>query len=74
MYNLEVLTGFLLVVELTAVLVIILFLLALNFEGRRSSHPTPMVWGYSILFVSYAFFCHVFTRPQPFKFLNALGH
>jgi NADH:ubiquinone oxidoreductase subunit 6 (subunit J) len=41
-YNLEVLTGFLLVVELTAVLVLILFLLALNFEGRRSSHATPM--------------------------------
>jgi hypothetical protein len=33
-YNLEVLTGFLLVVEFTAFFVLILFLLALNFEGR----------------------------------------
>ena len=33
-YNLEVLSGFLLVVEFTAFFVIILFLLALNFEGK----------------------------------------
>jgi NADH:ubiquinone oxidoreductase subunit 6 (subunit J) len=43
--NLEVLTSFLIIVELTAILIIIIFLMSLNFEGRRQAQAKPPVYG-----------------------------
>jgi hypothetical protein len=72
-YNLEVLTGFLFVVEATALLVLILFLLALNFEGRQTSIKLPLLYGWGVLIGAYLFFCYAYTRPYFFKHLNAIA-
>jgi hypothetical protein len=72
LYNLEVLTGFLFVVELTAVLVLVLFVLALNFEGRTSQATQALYWGYALLVAVFALLLHMFTRPVDFKGLNTL--
>jgi hypothetical protein len=73
-YNIEVLTGFLFVVEATAALVLILFLLALNYEGRPSTRggSAPMAW--LLLTALYALFCFAYTRPVNFKSLNPSSH
>lgn len=72
LYNLEVLTGFLFVVELTAVLVLVLFVLALNFEGRTSQATQALYWGYALLVAVFALLLHMFTRPVDFRGLNML--
>jgi hypothetical protein len=70
-YNLEVLTGFLLVVEFTAFFVVILFLLALNFEGKLSNTYLLPTFYASILILGYLFFVCSFSKPASLDFLNA---
>lgn len=70
-YNLEVLTGFLLVVEFTAFFVIILFLMALNFESKLANVDHTLLTYAIILFLSYLFFFFTFSKPDSLDFLNA---
>lgn len=70
-YNLEVLTGFLLVVELTVFFIIILFLLALNFDGKLSNKIEKIIYYcFSLIFI-YLFFFYSFSKPVSLEFLNA---
>lgn len=72
-YNLEVLTGFLFVVEITAFFIIILFLLTLNFEGSLlNKSKNFMVFSFALLAV-YLFFLTIFTRHHGIAFLNAVN-
>ena len=70
-YNLEVLSGFLLVVEFTAFFVIILFLLALNFEGKLLNRDVTWVTFFIPLSLVYLFCLYVFSKPASLDFLNA---
>lgn len=73
-YNLEVLTGFLFVLELTAFFIIILFLLALNFTGRlpnKDNFGAKCGMGFIIL---YLFFFYAFSKPASLEILNATHH
>lgn len=73
-YNLEVLTGFLLVVELTAFLVLLLFLLSINYEGKFNNNKNSLFvgWFFSMLF--FLFFLFLQFRPYFFKSLNPISH
>lgn len=73
-YNLEVLTGFLFVVELTAFFIIILFLLTLNFEGSLVNKSKSFLVFSFVLVGVYLLFLYVFTRPTALTFLNAVTH
>lgn len=71
-YNLEVLSGFLLVVEFTAFFVMVLFLLALNFEGRLTNKNLNLLNFLWLLPGSYLFFLSSFSKPVSLENLNAL--
>lgn len=73
-YNLEVLTGFLLVVELTAFLVLLLFLLSINYEGKLNNNKNSLFagWFFSMLF--FLFFLFLQFRPYFFKDLNPISY
>lgn len=73
-YNLEVLTGFLLVVELTAFFIIVLFLLTLNFEGSLVNRSKSFASFSFVLLFAYLFFLFIFTRHHTPTFLNAIEH
>lgn len=73
-YNLEVLTGFLFVVELTAFFIIVLFLLTLNFEGALINKIKSFTSFGFVLLGAYLFFLHIFTRHQGLGFLNAVHY
>lgn len=73
-YNLEVLTGFLFVVETTAFFIIILFLLTLNFEGSLFNKSKSFVIFSVALPILYIFFLHIFTRHQGLGSLNAINY
>ena len=70
-YNLEVLTGFLLVIEFTAFFIIILFLLALNFENLLPNTDKTLTTYVSILFIAYLFFFFSFSKFARMELLNA---
>ena len=69
-YNLEVLTGFLLVIEFTAFFIILLFLLSMNFESLIKS----TVFSFSFLMLFCLFFFLFFTifdyQKDHLNFLN----
>lgn len=73
-YNLEVLTGFLIVVELTAFLVLLLFLLSINYEGKFNNNKNSLFagWFFSVLFFLFFLFLHF--RPYFFKALNPISY
>lgn len=73
-YNLEVLTGFLFVVEITAFFIIILFLLTLNFEGNLINKSKSFLVFSFVLLAAYLLFLYVFTRHTALNFLNAVTH
>lgn len=73
-YNLEVLTGFLFVVEITAFFIIILFLLTLNFEGALINRSKNFIVFSVVLLGAYLLFLYVFTRHIAMNFLNAVTH
>lgn len=73
-YNLEVLTGFLFVVEITAFFIIILFLLTLNFEGSLINRSKNFIIFSVVLLGAYLLFLYIFTRHIAMNFLNAVTH
>lgn len=70
-YNLEVLSGFLLVVEFTAFFVIVLFLLALNFEGKLDNRDSTWLKFSLPVAGLYLGGFYAFSKPASLDFLNA---
>lgn len=73
-YNLEVLTGFILVVELTAFLVLLLFLLSINYEGKFNNNKNSLFVGWFLSFVFFSLFFFLHFRPFFFKALNPISY
>ena len=74
LYNFEVLTGFLFVLELTAVFIIILFLLALNFEGKQNKSGSIFLYTWFLILLNFLFYLYIYTKPFINKQLNSFSY
>jgi len=73
-YNLEVLSGFLLVTEFTAFFIVILFLLSLNFDTLNKNNFFYSIFVFSIFFSCFMFFLFFEYRVDSFNFLNGVNY
>jgi hypothetical protein len=73
-YNLEVLTGFLLVTEFTAFFIIIIFLLSMNFEVLNKNRFFSFVFLLYFFCISFVFFLYFEFKIDTLNFLNGINY
>ena len=73
-YNLEVLTGFLLVVEFTAFFIIILFLLSINFENMTKNNIFLFIYFSFFIVLIYLLIFFFEFRIDNLNFLNSVNY
>ena len=70
-YNLEVLTGFLLVIEFTAFFIILLFLLSMNFESLIKSSVLSFFFFTAVLFNLFFVFYYFWLSKRLLEFFKS---
>jgi hypothetical protein len=73
-YNLEVLTGFLLVTEFTAFFIIIIFLLSMNFEVLNKNRFFSFIFLLYFFCIFFIFLLYFEFKIDTLNFLNGINY